>query len=473
MQTKPCGVQKGKMALNPKEATLDKQTMKRKRILDNRVYASEEARIYAIERAREIQTGLDSKYPSFIKSMSQSHVTGGFWLGLPSHFCVKYLPDEDTRFSLIDENFKESTSLFLPNRSGLSAGWRGFSIEHGLVDGDAVVFHLIKQTTFKVYIVRSGDLVSCITETKKTPTLPKKEDQHLKTVKKASSPLESTQKEKNDSSCPSSIPLKYANYERINSDKISFHEDQINNSDSDKSLLNQPNHPSKLKKEMEKKAKGFQSKLDEAFPSFIKLMQHPKDVKSWLELPHSFCKENLPKENTKMILIDDTSNSFKTVFIFSTTGEGLLTLGWQEFCAFHGLIEDDALIFHLVNSTTFKVHILRAKDDFSSTAPNDNKIKSEIEEPTIIGHLSSSDKNYSCDIYMKLEEELKQKTMEVERTTELFHSFKSCKVCMEREMAMLLLPCMHLCLCKNCEPRFNICPICNTGKVSSVQVFLS
>lgn len=60
------------------------------------------------------------------------------------------------------------------------------------------------------------------TETKKTPTLPKKEDQHLKTVKKASSPLESTQKEKNDSSCPSSIPLKYANYERINSDKVCF-----------------------------------------------------------------------------------------------------------------------------------------------------------------------------------------------------------------------------------------------------------
>lgn len=33
---------------------------------------------------------------------------------------------------------------------------------------------------------------------------------------------------------------------------------------------------------MEKKAKDFQSKLDQAFPSFVTLMQHPKDAKSWL-----------------------------------------------------------------------------------------------------------------------------------------------------------------------------------------------
>lgn len=96
-----------------------------------------------------------------------------------------------------------------------------------------------------------------------------------------------------------------------------------------------------------------------------------------------------------------------------------------------------------------------------------------MEEPRSIGHVPISGTDFSCDICMKLKEELKQKTVEVERTTEKFHSFKSCKVCMERDIAMLLLPCMHLCLCKICEPRFNICPVCNTGKVSSVPVFLS
>ena len=50
------------------------------RDLSNRVYASEEARTCAMERAEELQASLEPQYPSFLKSMLQSHVTGGFWL---------------------------------------------------------------------------------------------------------------------------------------------------------------------------------------------------------------------------------------------------------------------------------------------------------------------------------------------------------------------------------------------------------
>ena len=46
----------------------------------NRVYASDEARVYAVERAEELQSGLETDFPSFVKPMLQSHVTGGFWL---------------------------------------------------------------------------------------------------------------------------------------------------------------------------------------------------------------------------------------------------------------------------------------------------------------------------------------------------------------------------------------------------------
>lgn len=51
-----------------------------RRNLLNRVYASDEERASAIDRADEVQSGLDSQYPSFVKPMLQSHVTGGFWL---------------------------------------------------------------------------------------------------------------------------------------------------------------------------------------------------------------------------------------------------------------------------------------------------------------------------------------------------------------------------------------------------------
>lgn len=54
--------------------------------------------------------------------------------------------------TLVDENGDEFKSLYLALKNGLSAGWRGFSIYHELVDGDALVFQLIKPTTFKVIV---------------------------------------------------------------------------------------------------------------------------------------------------------------------------------------------------------------------------------------------------------------------------------------------------------------------------------
>lgn len=52
----------------------------KRRDLDNRVYASDEAREHAQTKAEEVEAGLDPKFPSFVKSMLQSHTTGGFWL---------------------------------------------------------------------------------------------------------------------------------------------------------------------------------------------------------------------------------------------------------------------------------------------------------------------------------------------------------------------------------------------------------
>lgn len=51
-----------------------------KRNLLNRVYASDKDRQYALKTAIKFQSKLALKTPSFVKSMLQSHVTGGFWL---------------------------------------------------------------------------------------------------------------------------------------------------------------------------------------------------------------------------------------------------------------------------------------------------------------------------------------------------------------------------------------------------------
>ncbi|KAF8410044.1 hypothetical protein HHK36_002564 [Tetracentron sinense] len=122
----------------------------KRRDLSNRVYASDEARTYAIERAEEVQSSLEPDYPSFVKPMLQSHVTGGFWLGLPVHFCKSNLPKRDETVTLVDEIGDEYPTVFLANKTGLSGGWRGFSLAHELVDGDALIFQLVKHATFKV-----------------------------------------------------------------------------------------------------------------------------------------------------------------------------------------------------------------------------------------------------------------------------------------------------------------------------------
>ncbi|XP_022951157.1 B3 domain-containing protein At5g42700-like [Cucurbita moschata] len=124
--------------------------------LSNRVYSSDEARKNAFERAERLQSGLETNYPNFIRSMLPSHVSGGFWLGLPSHFCKTHLPNRDGIVTLIDEDGDEYPTVYLARKTGLSGGWKGFSVAHKLADGDAVIFQFIKPTTCKVYIFRAN-----------------------------------------------------------------------------------------------------------------------------------------------------------------------------------------------------------------------------------------------------------------------------------------------------------------------------
>ncbi|KAJ4831161.1 hypothetical protein Tsubulata_048547 [Turnera subulata] len=123
----------------------------RSRDLSNRFYASDEARQNSIEKAEKLDSGLEPGYPTFIKSMLQSHVTGGFWLGLPSVFCKSNLPKSDAVMTLIDEDGNEHETIYLARKTGLSGGWKGFAVAHELVDGDALVFQLVRPTAFKVY----------------------------------------------------------------------------------------------------------------------------------------------------------------------------------------------------------------------------------------------------------------------------------------------------------------------------------
>ncbi|CAH8323458.1 unnamed protein product [Eruca vesicaria subsp. sativa] len=48
-----------------------------------------------------------------------------------------------------------------------------------------------------------------------------------------------------------------------------------------------------------------------------------------------------------------------------------------------------------------------------------------------------------------------------------------CKSCNVKEVAVLLVPCRHLSLCKDCDVFTGVCPLCQSLKTSSIQVFIS
>ncbi|CAH8278646.1 unnamed protein product [Arabidopsis lyrata] len=130
--------------------------LSKRRDLSNRVYISEEIREEAFSRAEKFQDELGSGHPSFVKSMLQSHVSGGFWLGLPVQFCRSHLGKQDGVITLIDEEGEEYETIYLARKNGLSGGWMGFAIAHNLAYGDTLVFELVRRTAFKIYITRVG-----------------------------------------------------------------------------------------------------------------------------------------------------------------------------------------------------------------------------------------------------------------------------------------------------------------------------
>ncbi|KAF7817489.1 putative BOI-related E3 ubiquitin-protein ligase 3 [Senna tora] len=48
----------------------------------------------------------------------------------------------------------------------------------------------------------------------------------------------------------------------------------------------------------------------------------------------------------------------------------------------------------------------------------------------------------------------------------------TCKACRVNEVSMLLLPCKHLCLCKDCESKLSFCPLCQSSKLSGIEVYM-
>lgn len=110
------------------------------------------------ERAVVAAKSYKSNRPFVRKMMKESHVYRGFWLSFPIDFSNKYLPNQTQSATLVDSSGETWTAKWLGNRAnpGLSGGWRKFSLDHGLEEGDMCIFELMdrKKLIIKVHIFR-------------------------------------------------------------------------------------------------------------------------------------------------------------------------------------------------------------------------------------------------------------------------------------------------------------------------------
>ncbi|KAJ6310549.1 hypothetical protein OIU76_015300 [Salix suchowensis] len=132
------------------------RSRKRKKDAFSVFYDSTETKSPAMELAEEFRANLESAYPSFAKTLVRSNVTVGFWMHLPMRFCKMHLPKNDTTIFLENESGEEYILNYIAERTALSGGWKAFCAANNLQEGDVLVFHLVKPSRFKVYIVKGN-----------------------------------------------------------------------------------------------------------------------------------------------------------------------------------------------------------------------------------------------------------------------------------------------------------------------------
>ncbi|KAK7860941.1 b3 domain-containing protein [Quercus suber] len=105
--------------------------------------------------------------------------------------------------------------------------------------------------------------------------------------------------------------------------------------------------------EAQEKAEKLEMGLEPVYPTFTKSMLRPHVTGGfWLGLPIQFCFRNLPKCNAVMTLIDEDGDEYPTIYLVHKIG---LTGGWKGFAVAHHLLVGDAVVFQLIQPTTFKV----------------------------------------------------------------------------------------------------------------------
>jgi len=101
----------------------------------------------------------------------------------------------------------------------------------------------------------------------------------------------------------------------------------------------------------------------------------------------------------------------------------------------------------------------RNKETTPPPPPTEMAEKNEEEAPEIPGNVGADP--HAVDAKFLEEEYMK------------FRKQRMCKICMDEEVSIVLLPCGHLVSCARCAPALKNCPICRNGIKGTVRTFMA
>ncbi|KAG8368349.1 hypothetical protein BUALT_Bualt15G0036300 [Buddleja alternifolia] len=364
----------------------------------------------SMERAEEIRANLSLEFPSFSKPVLNTHASDNRFRFYLPRGSVTNLPSYDYTVVLVDENGKEYQAKYSAQRHTIDGGRNGFSKTHKLLEGDALVFHLIDYCKFKVYIVRA-------TESSETLTPPNSVF-HAK-------PIDTDDDTENSSSdipknpriadkfkevkgfkdvniivgdliLDSDIPENTRKYQ----EKI-LEQARMDNMDnpamSDEAKVNRSSEPHScvcvMSSAMER-AEKIQSNLSPEFPSFSKSVLKSHITRFRVCLPREFMT-NLPSHDCTVILVDENGKEYQVKYSIKKHRIDGGTSGFS-FSKIHKLLEGDALVFHLTDYCKFKVYIVRATEGNETLTPRNSDFHAKPNDTD--DQLVSDTDNFSSDI---------------------------------------------------------------------------
>ena len=96
---------------------------------------------------------------------------------------------------------------------------------------------------------------------------------------------------------------------------------------------------------------------------------------------------------------------------------------------------------------------------------NNQSLTKKFERPEIL------DKTVKSDVQKEIITKREKEAKESKEKIRALEKEKECKICMDKEVEVIFIPCGHIVCCAQCGENFNCCPVCKQEIVYKNRIF--